>query len=176
MKINPFMILFNADVPAGKNGGGGGDDEKISVSKAEYDRLETEAAKTIEITEASGKQSIKILELEQALTNLETERNDYKTRLDGLESSVRKTYIDQLTDDHQKIAKLIPTVEGLAQYIKLNTKSTPAGTDSGKPGSGYKDYSGTKWDDLTYDEKEEIRTKRPEVWKKLYKEKFGREP
>jgi hypothetical protein len=47
---------------------------------------------------------MKILELEQALTNLETERNDYKTRLDGLESSVRKSYLDQLTDDHQKIA------------------------------------------------------------------------
>lgn len=29
------------------------------------------------------------------------------------------------------------------------------------------------WDDLTYDEKEALRKKRPELWRKLYKEKFG---
>jgi hypothetical protein len=176
MRTKPFMIQFNADDPAGSAGGGGGDEEKISVSKAEFGQLKAEASKTAEITEASERQSKKILELEQALTNLETQRNEYKTRLEGLDSSVRKTYLDQLTGDHQKIAKLIPTLEGLTDYVKLNTKTPPAGTDSGKPGAGYKDYTGTKWDDLKYDEKEEIRTKRPDLWRRLYKEKFGQEP
>ena len=170
-----FLISFNSDDPASP-AGGGGSEEKISVPKSEFARLEAEAAKTIEITETSEKQSKKILELEQALTNLETERNDYKTRLEGLDSSVRKTYLEHLNDEHRKVAEHIPSIEGLAQYVKLNTKSPPAGTDSGKPGAGYRDYSGTKWDDLKYEEKEEIRTKRPEVWRKLYKEKFGQEP
>ena len=30
-----------------------------------------------------------------------------------------------------------------------------------------------KWDELTYNEKEELRKRRPELWKKLYREKFG---
>lgn len=31
----------------------------------------------------------------------------------------------------------------------------------------------TKWDSLSYNEKEDLRKKRPELWKKLYREKFG---
>lgn len=31
----------------------------------------------------------------------------------------------------------------------------------------------TTWDNLSYNEKEELRKKRPETWCKLYKEKFG---
>ena len=31
----------------------------------------------------------------------------------------------------------------------------------------------SKWDDLNYNEKEALRKKRPEVWRKLYREKFG---
>lgn len=175
MRILPFTISFNADDQAGSSAGGGSE-EKITITRAEFEKLEADSAKLTGLASASEDKSKKITELEQALTNLETERNEYKTRLEGLDSSVRKTYLEQLSTEHRKIAGLIPTIEGIAEYVKLNTKSPPAGTDSGKSGSGYKDYSTTKWDDLKYDEKEEIRAKRPEVWRKLYKEKFGQEP
>lgn len=34
----------------------------------------------------------------------------------------------------------------------------------------------TKWDELSYDEKENLRVKRPALWKKLYREKYGTNP
>ena len=70
------------------------------------------------------------------------------------------------------IAELIPTIEGLREYVTLNVAKPPAGSDSARPGSGGAELT-AKWDELSYNEKEDLRKKRPELWKKLYREKFG---
>lgn len=148
------------------------DDAKAELKTS----LEEETNKTSENLRLAEEKAQKITELEQALSKLETEKQDYKASFEGLEGSVRKSYLEQLSDEHKNIAGLIPTIEGLAEYVKLNRAGAPAGTDSGKPGSGHKDYTSSKWDDLNHEEKEEIRTKRPDLWRKLYKDKFGTEP
>lgn len=200
MQIKPIFILFNADGsggnPTGAGGGSGsnGGDQTVTISKSEHIKL----TERVSFLEAESKKAFKerddakselktrledetnktqkITELEQALSKLETEKDTYKASFEGLEGSVRKSYLEQLSDEHKNIAGLIPTVEGLAEYVKLNRAGAPAGTDSGKPGSGHKDYTSAKWDDLNHEEKEEVRTKRPDLWRKLYKDKFGSEP
>ena len=37
-------------------------------------------------------------------------------------------------------------------------------------------YLVTIWDDLTFNEKEELKTKQPDVWTRLYREKYGFNP
>jgi hypothetical protein len=199
MQIKPIFILFNADGSGGSASGAGGGqntggDQTVTLAKSEHIKLtervtflESESKKAFKerddtktelktkIDEEATKTQ-KITELEQALSKLETEKAEYKAGFEGLEGSVRKSYLEQLSDEHKGVAKLIPTIEGLAEYVKLNRAGTPAGTDSGKPGSGHRDFTSSKWDDLNHEEKEEVRTKRPDIWRKLYKDKFGTEP
>ncbi|MBZ0204250.1 MAG: hypothetical protein K8I03_14640 [Ignavibacteria bacterium] len=179
MKYMPEMILFSA-ADGGGQGGGGGRDENITISKDEHtaltgkvDSLEKESARS-KLLEAENTK--KLNELKAEISKITTERDGLRVKFESLQSSVKKSYLDQLSDEHKNIAGQLPTIEGLAEYVKLNAKQPPAGTDSGKPGAGYKDYTSVKWDDMSYDEKEDVRKKRPEMWKKLYKEKFGRNP
>lgn len=170
---NPIYIGFNTDGADGS--GSGGNKEIVTVAISEYNTLRAEAARTAELLKQSEENGKKITELEQALDNLEAQKEDYKARFEGLEGSVRADYLEKLPEEHRPIAKLITTVEGLAEYVKLNSQK-PAGSDSAKPGFTGKEFLNAKWDELSYNEKEEIRKKRPEFWRKIYKEKFGHNP
>ena len=173
------MILFNADDGTG-SGGGADLSGNITITKKEHagltgkiESLEKESSKSKLLEEENSK---KLGELQAEIRNISTQRDDLKNKYGSLHDNVKKSYLNQLTEEHRNIAGQLPTIEGLAEYVKLNSKQPPAGADSGKPGSGFKDYSAVKWDDMSYDEKEDVRKKRPEMWKKLYKDKFGRNP
>lgn len=178
MKLDLLMIIFNEN--SGSTSGGKDMKGNISISRTEYDELtgkiallEENAGKSKSLEDENSK---KVKELQSGLSNITAERDELKDKFTALTNSVKRTYLEQLSDEHKSIAVHLPTIESLAEYVILNRKQPPAGTDSGKSGAGYKDYSAVKWDDMSYDEKEDLRKKRPEVWKKLYKGKFGRNP
>lgn len=150
--------LFNKDSGTGSGNG----EENITLPKAELEKLKTES-------DRAGK---KISELENTVTSLQTEKDTLAKNYTELEGKIKNDYMEQLSDEHRKIAGLIPTIEGLKEYVKLNAAKPPAGSDSARPGAGTAELA-SRWDDLSYNEKEELRKKRPELWKKLYREKFG---
>ncbi len=200
-----MKILFTDDGGAGAGGAGGGggaadqggaqgsqaktySENEFNELKTQRDNLKSELGtvksrlQAIEEKDKEAKDLLpakeqKIKELEQTVETLSGKLTDTETKLTELDKTARKVYLDQLSDEHKKIAKLIPTVEGLAEYAKLNATTPAAGQDAGRSGgTSAVDYSNMKWDDLSFDQKEEMRTKQPELWKKAYKEKYGTNP
>lgn len=175
MKKEQFYISFNPDEP-----GGGGGSAEVTISAEEHRALLDNTAKLEAAVEerkkAEEELSAKIKLLEEEKESLKKGKETAENNLAGLELTVKNEYLDRLSEDHRKIAALIPSIEGLAKYVKLNEAKLPAATDTTRPGSGGRDIPGAKWDDLSYDEKEDLRVKRPALWKKLYKEKFGTKP
>lgn len=174
-----MKILFNTDGGSSSAGGSSGTEETISIPKAEHEKLVSESGELAKLKDSSGKfqkeNSAKVKELENSLNTLKGENESITQKYNELEGGIKQNYYEQLSDEHKKIAKLIPTVEGIAEYVKLNTQKPPAGSDSARPGAGTSDNFNAKWDELSYTEKEDLRKKRPELWRKLYREKFGRE-
>ncbi len=149
-----------------------GGEGKITLSKSEHDKLINDSQELVKLKESAGNDSLKVKQLEEKVIALTGERDTAVKNHSDLESSIKAEYLEQLSDEHKKIAELIPGIESLKQYVKLNAAKPPAGSDSARPGAGAAELN-SKWDDLTYDEKEELRRKRPELWRKLYREKFG---
>ncbi len=169
-------ILFNTD-GSSSSGGSSANEERITLTKAEHEKLQNDSAELVKIKEkGNSAETEKIRELESSVNSLRTEKESITKRYNELETGIKQQYYEQLSDDHKKIAQLIPTVEGLAEYVKLNTQKAPAGSDTARPGAGYSEANTAKWDELNYNEKEELRKKRPELWRKLYREKFGTNP
>lgn len=172
-------ILFNSD---GSSPGGGSspNDESVTLSRAEHEKLKNDSAELVKIRESSNgtpaENAAKIKEFESSVNSLRSEKESISKRYNELEEGIKQQYYEQLSGEHKKIAQLIPTVDGLAEYVKLNSHKTPAGSDSARPGAGYSEANTAKWDELNYNEKEELRRKRPEHWRKLYREKFGTNP
>lgn len=166
-----MKILFNPD--DGSTGGGSSTaDEKVTLTKAEHEKLVKDSNEFIRLKNANVKTESRIKELEGSVKTLADEKENIKQKFTALEQGVKQQYYEQLSDEHKKIAELIPTIEGLRDYVSLNAAKPPAGSDSARPGSGGAELT-AKWDELSYNEKEDLRKKRPELWKKLYREKFG---
>lgn len=174
MRKEQFYISFNPDEP------GGGGSAQVTISAEEHKALLDNSAKLDAAVQEKKKTeeelSSKIKLLEEEKESLKKEKDTAENNLAGLELTVKNEYLERLSEDHRIIAALIPSIEGLAKYVKLNEAKLPAGADTTRPGSGGRDMPGAKWDDLSYDEKEDLRVKRPALWKKLYREKFGTKP
>ncbi len=155
-----------------EGGAGSNKEEEITVAKSEYLKLVKNSDELKTQQEEEVGKAKKIEQLEKEIAELILERDESKKKYGELEKNIRNEYYENLSDEHRKIAELIPGIEGLRQYVKLNISKPPAGSDSARPGAGTIDSS-AKWDELTYNEKEELRKKRPEMWRKLYREKFG---
>ena len=176
MKINKIEILFNLD-DSSTGGGSSQNQETVTLTKAEHEKLVSQSNELVKLKEsgpAAG--SARIKELEISVNSLQSEKESITKRYNELETGIKQQYYEQLSDEHKKVAQLIPTVEGLAEYVKLNTQKAPTGSDSARPGAGFSDSFNSKWDELSYNEKEDLRKKRPELWRKLYREKFGSNP
>lgn len=175
MRMEQFHISFNPDEP-----GGGGGSAQVTISAEEHKTLLDNSAKLNAAVQekkmAEEELSAKVKLLEEENETLKKGKETAESSLAGLELTVKNEYLERLSEDHRKIAALIPSIEGLAKYVKLNEAKPPAGADTTRPGSGGRDMPGAKWDDLGYDEKEDLRVKRPALWKKLYREKFGTKP
>lgn len=169
-----MKILFNSD-DASSSGGGStpaDDKEKVTLTKAEHEKLVKNSNEFFKLKNANVKTENRIKELEGSVRSLADEKESITEKFTALEQGVKQQYYEQLPDEHKKIAELIPTIEGLRDYVTLNAAKPPAGSDSARPGSGGAELT-AKWDELSYNEKEDLRKKRPELWKKLYREKFG---
>ena len=168
-----MKILFNPD--DGSTGGGGSSppEEKVTLTKAEHEKLLKNSNDFFRLKNANVKTENRIKELEGSVKSLTDEKENVIQKFTALEQGVKQQYYEQLSDEHKKIAELIPTIEGLRDYVSLNAAKPPAGSDSARPGSGGGAELTAKWDELSYNEKEDLRKKRPELWKKLYREKFG---
>jgi hypothetical protein len=163
--------LFNSD-DASSGGGGSPAEEKVTLTKAEHEKLVKNSNEFFRLKNANVKTENRIKELEGSVKSLTDEKESVTQKFTALEQGVKQQYYEQLSDEHKKIAELIPTIEGLRDYVSLNAAKPPAGSDSARPGSGGGELT-AKWDELSYNEKEDLRKKRPELWKKLYREKFG---
>ena len=165
-------ILFNTDGSSSGAGSSAGE-ESVTLTKAEHEKLKNDSDELVKLKEkGSSTETEKIKELEISVNTLRTEKESISKRYNELETGIKQQYYEQLSDEHKKIAELIPTIEGLRDYVTLNAAKPPAGSDSARPGSGGAELT-AKWDELSYNEKEDLRKKRPELWKKLYREKFG---
>lgn len=142
---------------------------KADIRAAE-DADAIEAGRIKELYEKTKAEKDKIsAELEEAKT--------YKEKLLDMEKTTRQELIDQLPEEHKAIASLIPAIDGLRNYVKLNAAKPPAGSDPGRPGGkGKVDYSNTKWDDLTFDDKADLEKNDKVTYARLYKEKYGINP
>lgn len=176
MKIKTIEILFNSD-GSSSGGGSSSSDETITLTKSEHEKLMNESIELVKLKEnTSAGNPTRIKELEISVNSLQSEKESITKKYNELESGIKQQYYEQLSDEHKKIAQLIPTVEGIAEYVKLNTQQAPAGSDSARPGAGFSENFNSKWDELNYNEKEDLRKKRPEQWRKLYRDKFGSNP
>lgn len=197
-----MRFLLNDDPGAG--GGGGGtetvEDLKAKLAAAEAKATDAEAKLTKESEEKKEiirkrdelKGKLKAIEdaktiesgefkplYEQEKTKreaLEADAADAKAKLEAIETAVKEDLFAQLPEEHKGIAKLIPTIEGLREYVKVNALKPAPGQDPGKPGTGAVDYKDKKWDDLDYNEKMKLEKDNPDVYKKLYKDKYGTNP
>ncbi|MEO8514514.1 MAG: hypothetical protein ABI543_13215, partial [Ignavibacteria bacterium] len=152
-------------------------EETVTLNKSEHEKLLNESAELVKFKENNSTETpARIKELEISVNSLHSEKESITKKYNELESGIKQQYYEQLSDEHRKIALLIPTVDGLREYVKLNSQKAPAGSDSARPGAGFSDSINSKWDELNYNEKEELRKKRPEHWRKLYREKFGSNP
>lgn len=206
MLLRSMRILFSDEGGAGSggnDGGGGagagggaqGGDNSKTYSEKEFNELKTQRdnlksemgtlkqrLQTIEEKDKEAKDLLpgkeaEITRLKSELDTVNSKLTDTENKYSELDKTVRKNYLEQLSDEHKKVAKHITSIEGLVEYVKLNAVPPPAGQDAGKAGgAGVKDHSNSKWDDLTFSEKEELKEKQPEVWKRLYREKYGFNP
>lgn len=206
MLLSKFMqILFTDEGGAGTGGAGGGSgasdqggaqgsqpktysENEFNELKTQRDNLKSELGtlkSRLQAIEDKDKEAKDLLPAKEAeITRLNSELDtvtkkltETETKYTELDKNVKKTYLDQLSDEHKKVAKLIPTFEGLVDYVKLNGTQQAAGQDAGKSGGApNKDYSNSKWNDLSFDEKAVLKDKQPEVWKRMYREHFGFNP
>lgn len=167
-----MKILFNPDDGSTAGGGSSPPEEKVTLTKAEHEKLVKNSNEFFRLKNANVKTENRIKELEGTVKSLTDEKESVTQKFTALEQGVKQQYYEQLTDEHKKIAELIPTIEGLRDYVNLNAVKPLAGSDSARPGTGGAELT-AKWDELSYNEKEDLRKKRPELWKKLYREKFG---
>lgn len=136
--------------------------------KKKFSKIETdEAVKRGEFEKVINEKS---KELESLQTEIE-QTKVYKEKFEKLENEIRIDLLSQLSEEHKKIAKMLP-VETLREYVKINS-SNKLSMDTGTNGRGSKDYSQVKdLTELTAAELEDMRKSQPNVYARLYKAKY----
>lgn len=129
-----------------------------------------------EATELLPEKETEINNLKNQLTEITTAKEAEEKKRVDLETSVKKTYIEQLPKEHQAIASLIPTIEGIAEYVKLNGVTPPPAGDKGKPGTGTVDTTGKKWEDFSDTELADLRKANFREYSRLYREVYNINP
>lgn len=141
--------------------------DKLKNEKRKAD--ESEAVKKGEIEKLLSEKNI---ELENSIKEIESLKS-YKDKYDSLDKKIRADLLNQLNDEHKKLAKDLPT-EILTDYVKLNSTSKN-GMDAGKTGRGAIDTTNKKWSDFDSVQLDSLRKDSPDAYKKLYREQFKRE-
>lgn len=160
--LNRFLLSPNSSAGAQTNSS----NQVKQIPNPELEKLKDD------LTQSESK----ISELQAELTRISSEKELIASRFKELETNIKEEYLSQLLPEHRNIAKLIPSLEGLKQYVKINSAYRNSGTDSVPPGRSITEFLSAQWDDLSFNQKEELRVKNPDLWKKLCKQKFGFSP
>lgn len=129
-----------------------------------------------EATELLPEKEQRISQLETQLAEIQTAKEAEEQKRIALETSVKDSYLKQLPENHRGIASLIPTIEGIAEYVKLNGTPPPPPSDNGKVGTGNIETTGKKWDDFNDTELADLRKANFKEYSRLYRENYGLNP
>lgn len=126
-----------------------------------------------------------VADLKQKIADFETQIADrdnqiasltpYKDKSTKLENERRDELINQLPENEQlrAVAKNISSLDDLKIYVTATNENLgKKANDGGRGGKGNINIEGKKWDDFTYDERQELRKNQRAVYDKLYKERY----
>lgn len=103
------------------------------------------------------------------------ELNPFKERWTSYETARKETLLKDIEDpDLKKVGEKLDLLdlETFAEKVKKKTVTT----DAGRGGNGNFNFEGKKWDEISPKDKEELAKNQPELYKKLYYEKYRRMP
>ncbi|WP_276979143.1 hypothetical protein [Flavobacterium filum] len=108
------------------------------------------------------------------LTKQLEELNPYKEKWTTWETTRRETLLAKVTDeDLKKVYQKYELTDLEVVVAKLEAK--PLSTEGGR-GGGTFNYDGKKWDDISSANKEKLAKDQPDLYRKLYYEKYRKEP
>jgi len=109
---------------------------------------------------------------------LESEVNTYKPykeKWETYETTRRGSLLEKVEDADLKKAYEKLELSDLELVVAKITSKTPP-TDQGRSGKTNFDYNGKKWDEISSADKETLAKDQPDIYRKLYYEKFRRQP
>lgn len=113
--------------------------------------------------------------LESDLASTKSEFEKVSNSFNSLNKTVRDSLLSQLPENSEarKFAEGISETQKLEEFIKISKKDNPD-LDGNRGGSGsVKIVDGKKFDEYSLKELEAMEKSKPEVYNKLFKEKYG---
>lgn len=97
----------------------------------------------------------------------------YEERYTAIEKSQREELLSKLDEADREEWKAV-SLDVLKAHVKAveKYKGTPTKHDAGRSNGKALDIQGKTWDDFTTSERDELREKYPDVYNKLYNQKF----
>lgn len=148
------------------------DELKKQLEEAEKAKLEG----SNQFKELYEKEQSKAVELEQKQSDLMkqvSELDGYKTKWTTYETSKRADLLSKVKDEDLK--PIYEKME-LIDLEKLITKQVPAVSSDGSRSGGVFNYDGKKWDDIPMKDRDTLAKDNPELYKKIYYERYHRYP
>lgn len=146
--------------------------EKRDEFKKQLEAIEEEKLKaTNQFQDLYKKEQERALTLEKQLEEL----NPFKDKWTSYETARRESLLKEIEDpDLKKVGEKMELLDLETFTAKVKKPIVP--TDGGRGGNGSFNYEGKKWDDISSKDKEELVKTNPELYRKLYYEKYRKNP
>lgn len=146
--------------------------EKRDEFKKQLETIEEEKLKaTNQFQDLYEKEQERATSLEKQLEEL----NPFKDKWTSYETGRRETLLKEIEDpDLKKVGEKMELLD--LETFTAKVKKPILNTDGGRSGGGSFNYEGKKWDDLQSKDKEELSKSNPDLYRKLYYEKYRRNP
>lgn len=146
--------------------------EKRDEFKKQIDAIEEEKLKaTNQFQDLYKKEQERASTLEKQLEEL----NPFKEKWTSYETARRESLLKEIEDaDLKKVGEKMDLLD--LETFTAKVKKPIVNTDGGRSGGGSFNYEGKKWDDISSKDKEELNKNNPELYRKLYYEKYRRNP
>lgn len=146
--------------------------EKRDEFKKQIDAIEEEKLKaTNQFQDLYKKEQERASTLEKQLGEL----NPFKEKWTSYETARRESLLKEIEDaDLKKVGEKMDLLD--LETFTAKVKKPIVNTDGGRRGGGFFNYEGKKWDDISSKDKEELNKNNPELYRKLYYEKYRRNP
>lgn len=146
--------------------------EKRDEFKKQIDAIEEEKLRaTNQFQDLYKKEQERASTLERQLEEL----NPFKEKWTSYETARRESLLKEIEDaDLKKVGEKMDLLD--LETFTAKVKKPIVNTDGGRGGGGSFNYEGKKWDDISSKDKEELNKNNPELYRKLYYEKYRRNP